>query len=59
MRAQLRLSPLEQSQSVRNASDLIAQTDDIEEFEASVPKIRELLTIEQELYDLVAREEER
>lgn len=58
MRAQLRLSPLEQSQFVRNASDLIAQTEDIEEFEASVPKIRELLTMEQELYDLVARGEE-
>ncbi|WP_225199337.1 hypothetical protein [Gluconobacter oxydans] len=58
MRIQLRLPPLEQPQSVRNASNPAAQAQDIEEFEASVPKIRELLTMEQELYDIVARKEE-
>ncbi|EHH66900.1 sulfotransferase family 2 domain-containing protein [Gluconobacter morbifer] len=59
MRTALNLPLLEKEQPARNVSDHIAQTRDIEEFEAFIPKIREMLTMERALYDLVARKEDR
>jgi hypothetical protein len=57
LRVRLGQSPLEGLPASRNASDARAQARDIEEFEASLPKIRSMVTMEQELYDIVARRE--
>lgn len=59
VRARLHLPPLEGQLPLRNASDMKAQARDIEEFEAFVPTIRGMLAMEQELYDIVARRENR
>lgn len=57
MRARLRLPPLGAAPGSRNACDITAQARDIEEFEASLPKIRTMITMEQALYDIAVRRE--
>ena len=57
LRARLRLMPFEGTLGTRNACNPTAQNRDIEEFAASLPQIRSMIAMEQELYDRVARQE--
>lgn len=57
MRARLQLPPLGAAPGSRNACDITAQARDIEEFEASLPQIRTMITMERALYDIVAGRE--
>ncbi|UMM09083.1 sulfotransferase family protein [Gluconobacter frateurii] len=59
MRTKLKLPLLDKPLPIRNASNHISQKQDIEEFEDSISKIREILHMDQDLYNIVRRKSEK
>ncbi|WP_146220736.1 sulfotransferase family protein [Gluconacetobacter entanii] len=59
LRAKLHVVTSKETLGIRNACNPTEQARDIEEFEDSLPQIRTMIAMEQELYDRVARREAR